>query len=144
MMEVNNTTSRQEHWWFIMRQRASGKVNPEMKKQANIYIYMFSQIFCFLLLLYKCQKRISWPCPSRFRFWTSPWYLMVVLLPSWGKNKCRALLIFSCGQAALWMVFSVCLSVCPSVCLSVRHTFLTMFPSSYHHEIFRSYHHGPG
>ena len=30
---------------------------------------------------------------------------------------------------------SVCLSVCPSV----RHTFLTMFPSSYHHEIFRSY-----
>ena len=36
------------------------------------------------------------------------------------------------------------LSVCLSVCLSVRHTFLTMFPSSYHHEIFRSYHHGPG
>ena len=30
---------------------------------------------------------------------------------------------------------SVCLSVCPSVC----HTFLTMFPSSYHLEIFRSY-----
>ena len=28
--------------------------------------------------------------------------------------------------------------------LSVYHTFLTMFPSSYHHEIFRSYHKGPG
>ena len=28
----------------------------------------------------------------------------------------------------------------PSVCLSVRHTFFTMFPSLYHHEIFRSYH----
>ena len=27
----------------------------------------------------------------------------------------------------------------PSVRLSLRHTFLTMFPSSYHHEIFRSY-----
>ena len=27
----------------------------------------------------------------------------------------------------------------PSVRLSVCHTFLTMFPSSYHHEIFRSY-----
>ena len=65
-------------------------------------------------------------------------------------------IIFSCDQAALWMVFSVrlsvCLSVCPSVCLSVCpsvrlsvcHTFLTMFPSSYHHEIFRSYHIGPG
>ena len=33
--------------------------------------------------------------------------------------------IFSCDQAALWMVQSVC----PSVC----HTFLTLFPSSYHH-----------
>ena len=32
------------------------------------------------------------------------------------------------------------LSVCPSVRLPVCHTFLTMFPSSYHHEIFRSYH----
>ena len=30
-------------------------------------------------------------------------------------------------------------SVCPYVCLPVRHTFLTMFPSLYHHEIFRSY-----
>ena len=30
-------------------------------------------------------------------------------------------------------------SVRLSVCLSVRHTFLTMFPSSYHHEIFWSY-----
>ena len=43
--------------------------------------------------------------------------------------------VFSCDQAAIRMVQSVCLSVCPSV----RHTFLTMFPSSYHHEIFRSY-----
>ena len=58
---------------------------------------------------------------------------------------------FSCDQAALQMVFSVCLSVrpsvrpsvclsvCPSVRPSVRHTFSTMFPSLYHHEIFRSY-----
>ena len=58
---------------------------------------------------------------------------------------------FSCDQAALWMVFSVRLSVClsvglsvrpsvpPSVCLSVCHILLTMFPSSYHHEIFRCY-----
>ena len=27
----------------------------------------------------------------------------------------------------------------PSVCPSVHHTFLTMFPSSYHHKIFRCY-----
>ena len=53
-------------------------------------------------------------------------------LPDW---SC----FFSCDQAALWMVFSVRLSVCLSVRLSVCHTFLTMFPSSYHHEIFRKY-----
>ena len=32
-------------------------------------------------------------------------------------------------------------SVRRSVRLSVRHNFLIMFPSSYHHEIFRSYYH---
>ena len=46
--------------------------------------------------------------------------------------------LFSCDQAALQMVFAVCLSVRLSVCPSVRHTFLTMFPSSDHHESFRS------
>ena len=44
------------------------------------------------------------------------------------------LCVFSYDQAALWMVQSVCLSVRPSV----RQTFLTMFPSWYHHEIFKS------
>ena len=51
----------------------------------------------------------------------------------------RCPIVFSCDQAALWMVQSVCPSVCLSVRPSVCHTFLTMFPSSYHHEIFRSY-----
>ena len=42
-----------------------------------------------------------------------------------------------------WQWFFSCVqSVCPSVCPSVRHTFFTMFPSSYHHEILRSYYHG--
>ena len=45
-------------------------------------------------------------------------------------------------QLYKWYFPSVCLSVCPSVRLSVCHTFFTMFPSSYHHEIFRSYYHG--
>ena len=38
-----------------------------------------------------------------------------------------------------WFSPSVRPSVCPSVRPSVCHTFLTMFPSTYHHEIFRSY-----
>ena len=44
---------------------------------------------------------------------------------------------FSCDQAALITVQSVCLSVC----LSVSYTFFTMFPSSYHHEISRNHYH---
>ena len=35
-------------------------------------------------------------------------------------DACIVVLIFSCDQAALWMVFSVRLSVCPSVRPSVR------------------------
>ena len=50
--------------------------------------------------------------------------------------------VFSCDQAAIWLVQSVRPSVRLSVCLSVPHTFFTMFPSSYHHEIFRSYYYG--
>ena len=38
-------------------------------------------------------------------------------------------------QLYKWYFPSVRLSICPSV----RHTFLTMFPSLYHLEIFRSY-----
>ena len=46
-------------------------------------------------------------------------------------------------QLYKWYFPSVCPSVHLSVCPSVRHTFLTMFPSSYHHEIFRSYYQWP-
>ena len=53
------------------------------------------------------------------------------------KNLIVILLIFSCDQAALRTLLSVRLSVPPSVC----YTFFTMFLSSYHPEIFRSYYH---
>ena len=43
------------------------------------------------------------------------------------------------GRPSSYMNGSVRPSVCPSVRPSVCHTFFTMFPSSYHHEIFRSY-----
>ena len=71
---------------------------------------------------------------------------LCIFLPlSWRtKRKVRRgiFYFFSCDQAAIWLVQSVRPSVRLSVCLSVRHTFFTMFPSSYHHEIFRSYYHG--
>ena len=66
----------------------------------------------------------------------SRWYIQINF-PVW-----NCFIIFSCDQAALQMVFSVRPSVRLSVCPSVCHTFFTMFPSSYHHEIFRSYYHG--
>ena len=50
------------------------------------------------------------------------------------------LFLAATNQLYEWYFLSVRLSVCLSVC----HTFLIMFPSSYHHEIFRSYHIGPG
>ena len=58
----------------------------------------------------------------------------------------RGALLFLAATKQLyeWYFLSVCPSVRLSVCLSVCHTFLTMLPSSYHHEIFRSYHIGPG
>ena len=46
--------------------------------------------------------------------------------------------IFSCNQAALWMGFSARISV------FVSHTIFTMFPSTYHHEIFKSFYQWQG
>ena len=55
-----------------------------------------------------------------------------------------------CGNSSEYFSYDVFLAATkqlydwfsPSVRLSVYHTFFTMFPSSYHHEIFRSYYHG--
>ena len=44
------------------------------------------------------------------------------------------LVVFSCDQAALWMVFSVCPSICLSVCLSV-----TPFWLCSHHRIIMKF-----
>ena len=46
--------------------------------------------------------------------------------------------VFSCDQAALWMVQSVCLSVCLSVRLSVR-LFVTPFWLCSHHRIIMKF-----
>ena len=49
--------------------------------------------------------------------------------------------VVSCDRAALRTLIFVRPSVCLSVRLSVCHTLFTMFLSSYHHEIVRSYYH---
>ena len=55
-------------------------------------------------------------------------------------RQCLIFFLAACDQAALRTVQSVCLFWCLSGCLFVT-TFFTMFPSSYHHKIFRSYYH---
>ena len=79
---------------------------------------------------------------SRQARWCSHPYAMVTYslrqpCGDLNSSNCMAALRFLAETKQLyeWFSPSVCLSVCPSV----RHTFLTMFPSSYHHEIFRSY-----
>ena len=72
-----------------------------------------------------------------------PHGLLIAKLHSYGVSSKACLFLAATKQLYEWFSPSVRPSVRPSVCLSVRpsvcHTFLTMFPSSYHHEIFRSY-----
>ena len=66
--------------------------------------------------------------------------LMILLFEEWiVQLKWPWYFLAATKQLYEWFSPSVCLSVRPSVRPSVCHTFLTMFPSSYHHEIFRSY-----
>ena len=51
-----------------------------------------------------------------------------------GIAKCFSEFLAATKQMVFSVCLSVCLSVCPSVHLSICHTFLTTFPSSYHHE----------
>ena len=113
-----------------------------MCKEENFQVLTWFQVFCHWQNTWN-QVR-TWQCLMKFT------YLHVV-----GKTPCNISgfyshdWIWSFGflaatkQLYKWYFPSVCPSVCPSVrpsvCPSVCHTFLTMFPSSYHHEIFRSY-----
>ena len=63
-------------------------------------------------------------------------YLACIFAVTWTPSHS---FLTATKQLYEWFIPSVRLSVRPSVRLSVCHTFLTMFPSSYHHDIFRSY-----
>ena len=77
----------------------------------------------------KCSDiKVSWFCffqsaTKQLYEWFSPSFCLSIHM------AVRLSHLFSCDQAALWMV--------QSVRLSFRHTFLTMFGSSYHHEFSR-------
>ena len=69
--------------------------------------------------------------------------IVIIVMSTMGERSALLELAFmflaATKQLYDWFSPSVCPSVCLSVCLSVCHTFFTMFPSSYHHKIFRSY-----
>ena len=72
---------------------------------------------------------------ERFSFEPNPDWLCVINVHYHELGNClRDIVIFSCDQAALQMVFSVCLSVCPSVRLSV-----TPFSPCSHHRIIMKF-----
>ena len=79
------------------------------------------------------QQAITWANVTQIC--VTIWLHKASELTHWPPRRCWS--IFSCDQAALWVVQSVRLSVRLSVC----HTFLTMFLSLYHHEIFSSDYH---
>ena len=86
-----------------------------------------------------CSTRQRWAMLILYHLWevTAPRFNIGY---RWNSCYCFHFLLgetffFSCDQAALRMAISVCPSVCD--------TFLTSFPSSYHHEIFRSYYQWP-
>ena len=91
---------------------------------------IFHENVNFLFVAKTCKvthtfhKLISnmWLLPSKPIFW---WTI--------STRQCSVIYVFSCDQAALQMVFSVCPSVCLSVCLSVTPFWLC----SHHHIIMK-------
>ena len=107
---------------------------------------LLSQPLISVLVTRRCPSKLLMTCCKSHGTWdfsgSLRWCLLQWNRPLTESDILKQRLIFSCDQAALQMVFSVCPSVRLSVRPSVCHTFLTMFPSSYHHEIFRNYYHG--
>ena len=97
--------------------------------------------YCFSRSYVKLQGHTALKIVEFYPDWVFPDCNSSLNLPmarKWCKKLEVALkgcpIVFSCDQAALWMVFSVRLSVCPSVCPSV-----TPFWLCYHHRIIMKF-----
>ena len=95
----------------------------------HVWIIPFFRIWGYMLHI-ECVSCVIMNCGQHLSVFPSALTIALYALPE--KYS-----LFLAATKQLYEWFS--LSVHPSVCLSVRHTFLTMFPSSYHHEIFRRY-----
>ena len=90
-------------------------------------------------LWYRLTKFFLITDPITMKLWLD--FGKIMLKTFFGEFSLNSLNVFLAATKQLyeWYFLSICPSLRPSVHLSARHTFLTMFPSSYHHEIFRSY-----
>ena len=136
------------HWWviwvfcFVFVFDSSfyvGRLGLEGKSVINFdqFVSHFREttviICCDWLYMFRFGTGMENSCLTAFLF---------------GSLKSRHMsdMVFNCDQAALRTLISVCpsvrlSSVRLSVCLSICHTLFTMFLSSYHPKLFRSYYH---
>ena len=102
-----------------------------------------SQTFIYIICMELASKRLDFGLELiyRVRYICKRTELIQIFMSTNRLNiiSCLLELLAATKQLYEWFSPSVRLSVCTSVRLCVRHTFLTMFPSSYHPEIFRSY-----
>ena len=101
------------------------KVNGSTVGKVRVYtvipVYTLKSKFWRFRHILLIQSILLWAFP---KISTLYWYSTL-----YGYSRYESI-VFSCDQAALWMVQSVCPSVCLSVCLSV-----TPFWLCYHHRI---------
>ena len=112
-----------------------------------IYIYMYAQRFMhvgyvflhFAVGILTDFTQVTQDCKYGLLIQMNPQWIITIQHNKKPCNKtgCMDISLFLAATKQLYKWYFP--SVRPSVRLSVRHTFFTMFPSSYHHEIFRSY-----
>ena len=130
-------TNGQSDWKFI-----PFMISPWHRMIVTNYRIMTSrELSCYLVIWRFAQRFASRPMSEGF--WGPDAFGGPVYLFWWCgvRGIHRSIItefLAATKQLYKWYFPSVCLSVRPSVC----HTIFTMFPSSYHHEIFRSYYHG--
>ena len=151
MIPYNGATLNPFSIKFELRRKSRSWYGPQVSSYSQQTSYLITYAVCANMV---SLSHLCWW--GFFVFWEFHHHraLNSLLKIHWCSNSIPLLLLFLAATKQLyeWYFLSVCpsvrlsvrLSVCPSVRLSVCHTFLTMFPSSYHHEIFRSYHIGPG
>ena len=116
--------SQSHLWYFELLIDALPQILIDIMVQISTFLDLMASSMMSSIVI-NISAVTFWWCICTSSIWRS--------LQFWAATK----------QLNEWFFLSVCLSVRLSVC----HTFLTMFPSSYHHEILRSYYqwpkHGP-